>query len=436
MCDINKVFEYIEEGNYEALKEKIDKWNKESKKSSIYSSLIKAKNIDEVLDTGEDNLNNPIFLLDTSYKILGRSRKAYKNNKSIEKCNGEEYLLIDTVKKMKKEKCIDNIYESSGAFFHKADNRDKEKFIFSPVRNNNITVAYISVLEENNFTESDLEIVNTLSEVISIEFERENIFTNTSGLQEEYYLKNLLTNEINNLDYIKEKFKEVDFELRKNFMIISIPCKQKYQDFRHNFGIKELVRVIKSILINSISTYYDENIVIMLSSNSEKLLSNEIKKQFEDFLKLNKLRCGISFIFQDLLEIKDYFKQSKYALILSRDKEIKVNYFEDYIEDYLFLVGSDFENKMKKIKLSNIIHPNIKKLKNFDNINKTELLKTLEVYFKNNRHSNDTSKKLNIHRSTFFYRYHKIEEILNVSLKSSEELFKLELSIKLLNSIN
>ena len=159
---------------------------------------------------------------------------------------------------------------------------------------------------------------------------------------------------------------------------------------------------IKSILINSISTYYDENIVIMLSSNSEKLLSNEIKKQFEDFLKLNKLRCGISFIFQDLLEIKDYFKQSKYALILSRDKEIKVNYFEDYIEDYLFLVGSDFENKMKKIKLSNIIHPNIKKLKNFDNINKTELLKTLEVYFKNNRHSNDTSKKLNIHRSTFF----------------------------------
>lgn len=389
MCDINKVFEYIEEGNYEALKEKIDKWNKESKKSSIYSSLIKAKNIDEVLDTGEDNLNNPIFLLDTSYKILGRSRKAYKNNKSIEKCNGEEYLLIDTVKKMKKEKCIDNIYESSGAFFHKADNRDKEKFIFSPVRNNNITVAYISVLEENNFTESDLEIVNTLSEVISIEFERENIFTNTSGLQEEYYLKNLLTNEINNLDYIKEKFKEVDFELRKNFMIISIPCKQKYQDFRHNFGIKELV-------------------------------SNEIKKQFEDFLKLNKLRCGISFIFQDLLEIKDYFKQSKYALILSRDKEIKVNYFEDYIEDYL----------------CNIIHPNIKKLKNFDNINKTELLKTLEVYFKNNRHSNDTSKKLNIHRSTFFYRYHKIEEILNVSLKSSEELFKLELSIKLLNSIN
>ena len=113
-----------------------------------------------------------------------------------------------------------------------------------------------------------------------------------------------------------------------------------------------------------------------------------------------------------------------------------MNYFEDYIEDYLFLVGSDFENKMKKIKLSNIIHPNIKKLKNFDNINKTELLKTLEVYFKNNRHSNDTSKKLNIHRSTFFYRYHKIEEILNVSLKSSEELFKLELSIKLLNSIN
>jgi len=436
MDDFNVIFEYIERKNYNALKNIIDKLNIESKKESIYSSLIKSNTIDDILNVGEDNLENQIFLLDTSFKILGRSKKAYTNNEFIEKCNGEEYLLMDTIKLMKKEKCIDTIYKAKGAFFYNTSKGSGENYIFCPVRNNDITVAYISVVEERKFNKSDLDLVNTLSGVISIEFERKNLFLNTSGLQEEYYLKDLLTKKVDNIDYVQEKLKEVNFKMKKNYIIISIPYKQKFNDFRHNFAIKELIKSAKVILKNSISTYFEAFLIICLSLDSEDGVSEEIKNQFKEFLEFNKLTCGVSFVFKNLLEIQEYFKQSKYAVKLSNNKSHRINYFEDYIEEYLFLVISDFENRVEKINIKNIIHPKVIKLKNYDYSNKTELLKTLEIYLKNNRRSINAAKELNIHKSTFFYRYHKIEEILGESFENSGELFKMELSMKLLSYIN
>ena len=66
----------------------------------------------------------------------------------------------------------------------------------------------------------------------------------------------------------------------------------------------------------------------------------------------------------------------------------------------------------------------------------TDLLKTLTAYLNSNRNSNIASKSLSIHNSTFFYRFHKIETLLNISLTDSDILFKLELSLKLLKYIN
>jgi len=64
------------------------------------------------------------------------------------------------------------------------------------------------------------------------------LFINTSGLEEEYYLMDLLKNSINNISYIEERLKNIDFKLNKNILIIVIPFRQTYQDCRHNFGLK------------------------------------------------------------------------------------------------------------------------------------------------------------------------------------------------------
>lgn len=402
------------------------------KKYELYNSLFTENSMDGILNIGEKFLGNPIFILDTSYRIIARSSLAKLDNSSIETHNGESYLLLDIVQLMQKNKCIDNIYNSDNAFFYNSD----EILIFCSIIINNITVGYISVLQsKREFNAEDLELTNVLSKVFSIQIQKENLFISNSGLDEEYYLTDLLINRIDNVEYVTERLQYINFNLYENLIILSIPFKQKYKDYRHNFGLKELIKKIKTILGNCISTYYKDTITFLISNEDKEVINYSIKETLLEFLKLNNLRCGISMVFQNLLHIQDFFYQSIYALELSSCMKIDntINYFEDYIEYYLFNMSMRTTNDLYKINLLTLVHPYIKKLIKFDDQNKTELFKTLKAYLENNRNANDTSIQLNIHRSTFFYRYNKIQGLLGISLRNNNNLFKLELSFKILD---
>ena len=175
-------------------------------------------------------------------------------------------------------------------------------------------------------------------------------------------------------------------------------------------------------------------IVFLISNEQEQVISTYVKKNLLEFLKLNNLNCGISIAFENLLEIQDFFYQSMYAIKLSKNLEVNsISYFEDFIESYLFYISESKNNDSHKINLLTLVHPWINKLMKFDKENKTEFLKTLKAYIENNRNANVTSNKLNIHRSTLFYRFNKIQDFLGISLDNSNNLFNLELSFKILH---
>ncbi|OOM73543.1 carbohydrate diacid transcriptional activator CdaR [Clostridium puniceum] len=410
------------------------KYDLYKKKYEIYDSLFSENNMDGILSIAENSLNNPIFILDTSYHIITRSALAKAENSSIETHNGENYLLFDTIGLMKKNKCIDTIYNTDNSFFHYSD----QNLIFCSIRVNNVSVGYIGVLQsKREFKEEDLELTNVLSKVLSIQLPKENLFLSNSGLDEEYYLIDLLINNIDNINYIKNRLLYINFTLNKNLILLSIPFKQKYKDYRHNFGLKELIKRLKNIFGNCIFTYYKEMIVFLISNDNTDVINASIKEKLLEFLKLNNLKCGTSIVFNNLLDIKDFFYQSIYALDLSSHVKIDSNliYFEDYMEYYLFHICQNTNNDLHKINLSTLVHPWINNLNKFDNENNTELFLTLKTYFENNRNANDASSKLKIHRSTFFYRFHKIQSLLGISLDNSNNLFKLELSFKISNYI-
>ncbi|MBU3183064.1 helix-turn-helix domain-containing protein [Clostridium psychrophilum] len=401
------------------------------KKLNIYNSLSAYNDINKTLNICETYLNNPIFILDTSYRIIGRSNLANPITSSIKIYNDQAYLLVDTVNIMKKDKCIDNIYSSSTSFFHFSD----KNLIFCGIRVNNITVAYICILQENReFIEEDLELTNTLAQTLSIQMQKDNLFINSSGLEEEYYLMDLLKNSINNLSYIKERLKNIYFKLNKNILLIVIPFRQTYQDYRHNFGLKQLIITTKNIFGNCISAYHEDSIILLISKEDDAVFSENTKTRFTDFLNLNNLKAGISLIFQNILETKEFYKQATYALKLAKHLNIKgfLFCFKDYVEYYLFYILQITDNNIEKIELCTLIDPLINKLIDIDKSNNSVLLQTLVIYLESNRNAKLTSEKLNIHSSTFFYRYHKIEELLKISLSNSDILFKFELSLKIL----
>lgn len=406
------------------------------KKCSLYNKLYSSNDINEILNTSESYLNNPIFILDTSYRIIGCSTTSSTIETYTKKYKDESYLLTDVINFMKRDKCIENIYNSETAFFQAADNN----FIFCGIRISNVTVSYICILEKNRkFINNDLDIANAIAQVLSIQMQKENLFVNSSGLEEEYYLMDLLNSRIDNMDYARQRLNDVGFIINKNINVIIIPYNQIYRDYRHNFGLKQLMNTAKNILQNCITAYYEEKIILMVSTKDKNILSEEVKEKFIDFLKFNNLKAGVSLTFENIFETEKSYVQAQYALDLSKHLNEKKDmyYFKDYLEYYLFYLCETYSKDIvKKIQLEMLIHPLIYDLINIDENSNTELLKTLISYLKYNRNANIASKQLNIHCSTFFYRFHKIEELLNISLKDSELLFKLELSLKILRYKN
>lgn len=402
------------------------------KKYNILSSINNNYDINEILNISENYLNNPIFFLDTSYKILGFSKYATLVNGSINNYNENYYLVSEIIEDIKKDNCMNLIYNSNQAFFHCA----KEKLIFCGIKVNNVTTAYICILEKfRKLENNDLSLVNTLSKALSMQIQKDNLFINNSGFEEEYYLIDLLTNKIDDINYLKERLSQTNFKIKENLFLVSIPFKQIYKDYRHNFGLKQLIKTAKNIFRNSIITYTDDKIVFLISKDSEKLFSLTDKTEFLKFLMLNHLKCGVSMVFKNILETKEFYTQTLSVLDIAQELKSSdyIFYFEDYLEYYWFNLSS---NPSYKISLHNLVHPYIKNIMVNDKIHNTDLLKTLTAYLDSNRNSNIASKALSIHNSTFFYRFHKIETLLNVSLSDSDILFKLELSLKLLKYIN
>lgn len=412
-----------------------EKYKIYERKSSLYNRLYTSNDIDEILNTSESYLNNPIFILDTSYRIIGCSTTASTIETYTKKYKDESYLLTDVINFMKRDKCIDNIYSSDTAFFQLS----KKNFIFCGIRISNVTVSYICILEKNRkFINNDLELTNTLSQVLSIQMQKENLFVNSSGLEEEYYLMDLLNGRIDNIDYAKQRLDDIGFKICKNISLIIAPYNQIYKDYRHNFGLKQLMNGAKKILQNCITAYYEEKIIFMISGDDKNIISEEVKEEFIDFLRYNNLKVGVSLTFENIFEAKKNYIQAQYALDLSKHLNEKKDmyYFKDYLEYYLFYICETLPEDIKKIQLEMLIHPLIYDLIKIDQNSNIELLKTLMSYLKYNRNAKITSKKLNIHCSTFFYRFHKIEELLNISLNDSELLFQLELSLKILRYKN
>ena len=76
-------------------------------------------------------------------------------------------------------------------------------------------------------------------------------------------------------------------------------------------------------------------------------------------------------------------------------------------------------------------HPAITKLENYDLVNKTNFLETLEVFIQQDSNANETAKKLFIHINTLNYRLKRIGEIGDVDLKNINEKMTVLVDMKI-----
>lgn len=148
------------------------------------------------------------------------------------------------------------------------------------------------------------------------------------------------------------------------------------------------------------------------------------------FLRENLFQAGISCIFKEFSSVRTYLKEADLALFLGQEKNPNswIHNFSDCRLDYML------HQLQAEIPIRDLCHPAFTSLLSYDREHPgADLFETLHQYTLHMFNASDTARQLFIHRTTFFYRLRKIQELIPVDLESPDERLLLTISAKLLS---
>lgn len=146
-------------------------------------------------------------------------------------------------------------------------------------------------------------------------------------------------------------------------------------------------------------------IVFNAKNNPPEHLLGEI----DPILEQSRASYGVSYPFQDVFQLRQSLSQAGIALFYGRRNGRRKNRCEDYAVLYAIHV-------LKEHLETDISHPAIHKIREYDAANGTEYEKTLMVYLQNERNQTRSAELLHIHKNTLLYRIDRLENVFGLQL--------------------
>lgn len=397
------------------------------KKEEMFDVLQAGYGIQSIINTARTILHNPITICNTSFSIIAVSPK--ENSDDIfETYNNKLYLKKDALQNMRNTGIMTQILNTRTPFITNFDDTPNTNFLFSSIRIKRATVGYVCIRSTvRSFTDDDLSFVMDLSKILSIEMQKDDFSSQKSGLTYEYFLTDLIECNLDSIDFAKQRLIDLGQPFYKYFWVFTFSFRgESTNHLNPNYYIDQLLGIFR----NGMSFYYKRSLVLLLTSKQATPFADLDIKIFNNFLQLNQMQAAVSFRYENILNTHMYYKQ---AMFLLKDKKClphEQTYFYD--DNYLYHILGQCQSL---ISLKSLIHPDINFLMDYDKTNHTDYAHTLKCYFINERNALRTANYLHIHKSTFFYRWGKIAELIELGNDNCKSLFAYEFSFAIIDYI-
>jgi len=374
-------------------------------------------------------LNNPILLVDSSYKLLAYTKKDQVDDRVWNELVTKGYCSHDLISIFIREGVVEKIAKSKEPLLTDTGFSEKIRRIHGKIITNNKLVGYLGVLEHNRkFKEEDFHTIQLLCDVISEEMQKNENYYYTKGLMYESLLIDLLDNAIQNWEHVQERLKAAGLKLDRNLYLAVISF------INEDIGNYHLVDYLRDYIDHQLkfskSIFYNNKIVVFLSLKDDQIdisIANLGKS-----LKDNDLQGGISDRFENITDIRKAYLQAKKALELGRClfNSHSLYKYSDYRIYHILQFVSE------KHKLTDLFHPAPLLLKEYDAQNETDFYQTLYTYLSTDKNIKAAADRLFIHRNTMNYRLKQISEMASIDLDNFDECVQIYLSYKMLDLIN
>jgi sugar diacid utilization regulator len=416
--------------------------------STLLNSLILCSDLQQIIDKAYEIIGNPILVLDASFKILVYT----KNFASHDPCWNESILLgyftSESINRIKKTKGFEalEVNTTPVIFNIKELNRNYDfgipvymgddygyinytRMVEKIVINQKI-IGYVSLVEENQlFKKEDIKLLSLLSNVLSLEMQKNRFNNHTNGIVHEHFIADLLDGKISDSNLIRERINSLNLDWNNNLFYVVV-IGTKASDVK-NTCFNYLRYILENIFNGIVSILYNDTLVFVIGSKKEKKFFDSNIKELEILLQQNNLFCGISRCFKNIQDIKKYYRQSAVSIKVGprvNDKKCIFKYEDYIIYDVINLCSSHVD-------LIDYCHSSLLNLLEYDKENKTSYTQTLYTFIFNKKHAS-SANALHIHRNTMIYRISKIQEIMNIDLNDSDVLLNLHFSFKVLEYLS
>ena len=429
----------------------LDYFTKEQASTQNLTKLLDAfthvKDIQHVVDIGYEVIGNPIFLIDTSFKLLAYTKHAEIDDFLWNELIQNGYFRSDSIFNFRLEKSIEKVMKSTSPVLFPASKpttiyktqaanvtyssiqpHERTRILSNVIIDNNI-VACLCVIEYfENLKNDDIELVEILCKAVSSEMRKSSYFSKNKGMMYEYFIADLLNGNINNA-IIEERIRSLDWKIKRNFCVIVISDKKFNKE---NMPSNYLRTILENIIGTSKSIEYDGSIVLIVNNNRENPISESDIKTLKDVLLKYNLYGGISHNFDNLIHIRKFYQQAVTAIQIGyrMNNEAVLYHYKDFTIFDMFDVYSTQRN------LNDLCHPAVISLLKYDTKYKTNYAETLYAYVSNGQNQTKSANALHIHRNTLTYRITKIAEIIEIDLDDNTLMLHLLLSFKIQDYVN
>ncbi len=391
--------------------------------NDLYRLLSGNKGLEGIVLKAEQLLGRAVGVLDAAYSMLAASPLMQKMPFGLEREGSGMLLSAQEVESLRRLRIESQIYEHTRAFCVETEDHPDTNWIFCAIRIQHVMSGYVAVCLPSNTqaTERELHLTTVIADICSVEMQKHEFFLRRTGLQYGTFFSDLIEGRFNSLPLVETRFRVLQRHLGKFFCLVILHFVEPHNsELFHEHQMATLRRIYK----NSLSSVYQNKIVLLINQDTPVLLTPEFTDPLEHFAIHNQLKVSLSQPFADILKLNIFYEQALHTLELSNPNNAQQNlYFStEALPYYLF-------SKCNYAELETGIHYHIFQLQDYDREYHTEFITTLRTYIECDRNATKTADALHIHRSTFFYRLKKMEEILHVSLTDGKLLFLYEISL-------
>ncbi len=399
----------------------------------LLEQVMKGEGYESIAKTAASLIDRPVLIEDENNKPLAKA-----------KLNKEQADILPEFQEDEPEK----VGHASRTRLEK-DKRFPAK-VSTPIIVEQETLGHVSTIEAKKaLNELDLIALQHAATITALEMGKERIKLEAEIRLKGDFIDDLIAKQFQSEEALLKRASYLGCNLSKGSQVMIVDI----DDFeshiaKNNLNENDVQRIRREFFNtvnwiigleaeNSLVSLKSDSVIVFLTPNGKdkealeskdfsiaKSLQKGLAERFEKF----SFSIGIS-TFHNSDEIDKAFNEARIAVDISKrlDETEKITSFKE-VGTYKLLTGLLDNNKDE---LKSFYEETVAPLIEYDKKHDSELIKTLEGYFRYDENISEVAKNMFAHRHTIRYRLERINELSGLDINKSDDKERLALGLKL-----